>query len=287
VPFDPSQSYIPTTDFFDNRTIYATTQADLTIEKSSRLSINLGGDGFINKRHSEALASATGASARADAQYRVARNTTVGVNYTFNHYSFTNTIGGTDLHSLSGTYSVRPSRWFEFSAYAGILRLESKFIRELRIDPVIAQLLGIGDTTQIFHTMQYTPNLAARLSRRFRTGVLYVSGGHSVTPGNGLFLTSIATTAMGGYTFTGVRYWSFSVQGGTSRGNASGNISGRYDTTTAGVSISRSLGAGVHLTARYTARQYSSKDFEQYNRLIYTGAVGISFTPGDMPLRLW
>ena len=33
VPFDPSSTYIPTTDFFDNRTAYVSTQFDYKIQK--------------------------------------------------------------------------------------------------------------------------------------------------------------------------------------------------------------------------------------------------------------
>jgi hypothetical protein len=37
------QSYIPTTSFFDDSSVYLTTQADLTIQKSARLSFDFGG----------------------------------------------------------------------------------------------------------------------------------------------------------------------------------------------------------------------------------------------------
>jgi hypothetical protein len=287
VPFDPSQSYIPTTDFFDNRTIYLTSQADVTIEKSARTSVSLGGDAFINRRHSKALSDTDGFSARADLQYRASKTITIGAHYTYAHYSFTGVSGGTDMHGASFVFSMRPSRWVEFSGYGGVMRIESKFIRQVPIDPLIAQLLGIGQASQIFHTITYAPQFAGRLSRQFRTGTLYGSGGRSIMPGNGLFLTSIATTAMGGYTFTGVRSWSLNAQAGLNRAEASGNLHGRYNTYTASTAISRKLGRALHLTMRYTARQYSSGDFSQYNRLIYTAAVGISFAPGDVPLRLW
>src|SRR6516225_8745607 len=32
VPFDPATSFVPTTDFFDNRTVYLSTQADLAYQ---------------------------------------------------------------------------------------------------------------------------------------------------------------------------------------------------------------------------------------------------------------
>src|SRR5438105_2780954 len=72
-PFDPSGSYSPGADFFDNRTIYSSTQADLVVKTSARVSFDFGGDYFFTRRRSEALYGSTGHSGRADMQYRLSR----------------------------------------------------------------------------------------------------------------------------------------------------------------------------------------------------------------------
>ena len=46
VPYDPATAYIPTTDFFDDRTYYSTSQLGLTIQKSARLSFGMSGGCF-------------------------------------------------------------------------------------------------------------------------------------------------------------------------------------------------------------------------------------------------
>jgi len=66
VPFDPSTTNVPTTDFFDNRTIYLSTQANLIIQKTARLSFSLGGDAFLTRRRSTALYGNVGATAHGD-----------------------------------------------------------------------------------------------------------------------------------------------------------------------------------------------------------------------------
>jgi hypothetical protein len=58
--YDPSQSYIPATSFFDDRSVYLTTQADLTIQKSARLSFDFGGIIFLTKYRSSARYDTTG-----------------------------------------------------------------------------------------------------------------------------------------------------------------------------------------------------------------------------------
>ena len=79
VEFDPTTTYVPTNDFFDNRTINLSSQANLTMQRSTRLSLNFGGDGFLTRRRSTALYGVTGIGAHGDIQYRVSRRSTVGV----------------------------------------------------------------------------------------------------------------------------------------------------------------------------------------------------------------
>ena len=288
VAFDPSQSYIPTTDFFDNRTSYLTSQVDLSLQKSARLSIDLGGDGFANWRRSAALSGAIGGSARADVQYRVTRGTTIGGSYMYHHFTFSRAEGGSDAHVVSGSYATRISNRLEFSGFAGMMRVESKFIQTTPIDPLIMALLGITTPPrQIVHQLSWSPRFSARLARTFHSGVAYISGGRSLMPGNGLFLTTFSNTALAGYTFTGLRRWSFVVSGGYTDSTSVGAIAGDYSTVTGTLSLSRSLGNGLHLTANYSLRKYRSADFDRYNRLIYNTSIGIGFTPGEIPLRIW
>jgi hypothetical protein len=75
--------------------------------------------------------------------------------------------------------------------------------------------------------------------------------------------------------------------GGYTDSNATGTISGNYSNVTGNLAMSRRLGHGLHVTGNYAVRQYGSSDFSRYNRLIYSAAVGIGFTPGDIPLRIW
>lgn len=287
IPFDASQSYVPITDFFDNRTIYVTSQADLTYQRSARMSFNFGGDAFLNRRRSTALAGVKGAAARADMQYRLTRRTTVGLNYLYTHFSFNHIFGATDIHGVTGSFGMLLSRNVEVSGYAGFMRLENKFIQTVAVDPVVAAIIGITQGTQIVYGIQYVPNVSARISRKFQRGVLYASGGHSVTPGNGLFLTSVMTTVDTGYAYTGLRQWSFNADAGIQRGDSVGNVVGNYNNASAGFSISRRIGPSLHAISTFHVRKYDSPDFSKYSRLIYESRIGIGFTPGDVPLRIW
>jgi hypothetical protein len=287
VPFDSSQSYVPVTDFYDNRTIFSTTQADLVYQKNARLSFDFGGDEFINRRRSSALYSASGQAARADAQYRLTRRTTVGVQYSYTRYAYRGILGSTDMHTAVVSFATRLSRWWEFTGFAGISREESQFEQDVALDPAVAALLGYALAPQVVYNVEYIPTFSGRLSRAFHRGVFWVNGGRSVTPGNGLFLTTKMITAGSGYTYTGLRRWSLTGQVLYERGNSLGNLVGTYGDVSGGVSASRQIVRTLHFVAGADARRYQSPTYNQYNRTVYDAHIGLGWAPGAIPLRLW
>jgi hypothetical protein len=126
------------------------------------------------------------------------------------------------------------------------------------------------------------------LSQTFKKGVAYVSGGRTVTPGNGLFLTSEMTNITAGYTYTGIRRWSFNASASRNWGLSIGNIvNGDYRDTTGTVSVSRDLTRALHVVAGGWVHQYGSNDFNQYNRRVYEIRIGLQFAPGNVPLRIF
>ena len=287
VPFDPTTTYTPTTDFFDNRTIYASTQALLTYQRTARLSFAFGGDWNQTRRRSSALYGVTGEDARMDVQYRTSRRSTIGANYMFTHFSYNGVFSGSDFHRFSATYAVQLSRSWEFSGFGGVTRVESKFPQLITLDPVIAALLGITQGYVVSYDLNWVPSYSGRLSKTFTQGVAYISGGHLMTPGNGLFLTSKTYTAAAGYTYTGIRRWAFNFSAGYDRAQSIGNILGEYGDASAGLQTSRQISHMVHMVAGVTARKYQSASFTGYNRVIWDARVGLSFSPRDIPLRIW
>ena len=285
--YDPNQSVLPVTDFFDNRTIYVSTQADLMIQKTARLSFDFGGDGYLVRRRSSALYGMTGASARGDLQYRLTRRSTIGATYTYTHYDFTGVLGGSDIHMAALTYATSLTRWWEISGYAGFARIENRFEELVPLSPPLQALLGYTSVPAVAYNVAYIPDISLRLSRTFSSGVAYVSGQRAVIPGNGLFLTSTMTSVDTGYNFTGLRRWSFGVNAGYSRANSLGNLVGRYNTGNGGFTVSRQIARTIHALATFRMTRYSSPTFSKYNRPVYDARVGFGWTPGDVPLRVW
>ena len=287
VPFDPASTYNPTTDFYDNRTTSLSTQAGFTLQKSTRLSFNLGVQDSLIYRRSPVLFSVGGVGTNGDVQYRLTRRSTVGAAYGYTHFEYHGTFNATDIHTVSGTYAIQLSRSLEFTGFGGFAQCETKFLNNVPINPVLAGLIGLQNGVVINYTGTYHPNYSVRLSQSFQRGVAFLSNSYMVTPGNGLFLTSTALTATAGYNYTGLRRWSFGANAAYLRAYSFANVTGGYGDVGGTLSASRALSRFLHLTFSGTAFQYQSSSFAGYNRLIYMANLGLAFSPGNLPLRVW
>jgi hypothetical protein len=296
VPFDPSQSYIPSTDFYDNRTIYSTTLANLTYQATTRLSFSFGGGYFTNLRRSADLYSAKGEIASADGMYRVSRRVTMGAGYNFSHYGFSGSIGSSNIHTADLSISARLTQWTEISAYGGASRVQSSFLEVVPINPGFLNILcppglvqncNLPSSLAINNSLFWSPNFGVRLSRSFHRGVAYVAAGEAVTPGNGLFLTSRSETASGGYGYSGLHKWSLNAGAYYVRALSLGNIQGGYGQVTGTFGLSRQLASHFSLVASFNATQYQSGTFNPYNRLIYSASVGLGYSSKNIPVRFF
>jgi hypothetical protein len=296
VPFDSSQSEIPSTDFYDNRTIYTTTLANLIYQASSRLSFSVGGGFFDNIRSSSALYGALGETGSADAQYRVSRQTTVGGDYSYSHYSYTGSIGGANIHTAALTVSTRFDRWTELSLFGGAARVSSSFQQTVPIDPAILAILcppnvvavcPLTASTVINRSVFWGPDFGIRLSRSFQRGVAYLSAGETITPGNGLFLTSRTASASVGYGYSGLRKWNMSIGATYVRSLSFGNVQGGYGDLSGSYSVSRQLTGKLSFVSSFNATKYESSSFSAYNRLIYSASIGLGYSSRDIPVRFF
>ena len=296
VPFDPSQSFIPSTDFYNNRTIYSTTQASLVIQKSTRLSFSLGGGYFANLRSNTALYNATGQLATGDVQYRVSKSTTVGATYSFDHFGYNHSIGGAFIHTAGLSLSTRIGRWTEISLSAGASRVESTFQQTVPIAPAILAILCPANETVACpltagtvntHSLYWGPNFSARISRSFHRGVVYVGGGESVTPGNGLFLTSRVTQAAAGYGYSGLKKWNMNVSVSYGTALSLGNVTGKYAQVAGAFGLSRQIIPKISFLTSFSATQYQSGTFSLYNRFIYSASAGIGWSSRNIPVRFF
>lgn len=284
--YDPTFAHIPSDELLDSRIYYTTTMGDVTYIRSARLSFNFGGTGFVIRRQASSLYNVNGFSARGDAAYRLSRRSTLAFDYFFTHFNFDRLFGNADMHSIGVNYSVAPSRWWEVAVRAGMLRIETLALGTVEVDPVVAAIIGRSRAFRAFHQLENTPSYSLQVIRRFRRSSAIASVQRGANPGNGVYLTSRQNSVSGTYSYTGMRHWSFSAAARYSDMKSLGLDIGTYKTASAGLGLTRTLTRqNLYLTARWDL--YRRLIEGAYRRVYHSAWLGIAWSPGDVPFRLW
>jgi hypothetical protein len=283
---DSNYLQIPQNDIYDNRVIFLTTAGDMIYRMTPRLSFDIGGEGYIVRRESTALYGLTGYDAHGDLQYRLRRHTTLGADYRFTYFQYTKGFGNSDIHSVGINYATQITPRLQLAARIGGARVESLSLEEVTLDPAIAALLGVSVGVQATHQLHYVPDLTVRLTESLRRSQFTLTFSDGVNPGNGVYLTSKMESAMASYTYTGVRHWNFGADASYTKLSALIQTLGAYSSYGAGAGVTRDLKKGLHAVVRLDARRYDVSGNE-FRRTDYRAMLGVSFSPGDVPLALW
>lgn len=284
---DPNYLQLPQNDIYDNRVIFAGVSADLTYMLTHRLSFDIGGDGSLVRRQSTALYGMTGGGAHGDLEYRISRHSTIGADYRFTYFAYTRGFGNTDIHSVGFNYSAQLTRHVQLSARIGGARVESTSLTEVTLDPAIAALLGESEAIQAAYRLNYVPDMQARLTDTFRRSQFTLAYLNQVVPGNGVYLTSRNESGNAGYSYSGVRHWNFGANATYGRMSTLVQTVGAYTAYGAGVGITRELGKGLHTVLRLDSQHFDIASSEAFKHTEYRASVGLSWSPGDLPLVLW
>ena len=284
--YDPTFAQVPQDEILDTRTIYMTTMADVTYLKSARLSFNFGGTGFVVRRQKSSLYGVVGGSGRVDAMYRASRRTTLGVDYFFTHFGYNKAFGTGDMHSVGADYSVAVSPSWELRFRAGMLRIETLGLSTVQLDPEVAAILGRSQGVAASYRVFTRPSYSGQIAGKVGHGSVSFSYNHGASPGNGVFLTSQQDSGMASYGYTGMRYWSFSSSFIYTQMRSVAQDIGLYRNVGGAFGASRSIGSrNVFLTARADLRHTIAGT--GFLRNYQTVTVGVAYSPGDVPLRLW
>lgn len=283
---DPTYAQLPTQELFNNRIYYLNSMADLTFQKSARLSFNLGGSGAVIERRSKALVGNTAAYARGDVMYRVTRNQTIGVDYGFTHYAYGRDYGTAFMHMGAVNYAAKLGRNWTFSLRGGVVGIETQGLIQVAIDPVIAAIIGRSFGVEIYGRQNLLSTGGASLQRNFHKSSLSFSYSDGATPGNGLYLASRNRTAAANFSYTGVRRWNFGASFDYSKYSTLSRELDEYRGFGGGVGAACQLGHGLHFTARIHTRDYEIRG-TGFARNTVSAGIGLAYSSGDAPLALW
>lgn len=279
----------PNIQIFDYGSKQVSFQADLTFQQTSRLSYSLGGSYFGIEQNAAFLLGMTGQQARADVNYRLTRKTTVGTYYSHSSYLYSSGFGDSGTNTFGGIYSYAFNKTTQVRFRGGISEIQSVGLVTVQINPVIAALLGEKAGVIDAYSSFKTSDISAQLVKDFRHGTTAsVAFAHGVTPGNGLYQTSVMESMSAGMTMKVFRSYNLGIAIGRDMLEAGiqalvSNF-GTYEDEYATVSLSRSYRRGVGLTFALAYRHFNleAAGFAQ-NQLSITS--GFSWGSGNG--RLW
>jgi len=273
----------PASVLFDNRMNYLQSTMDVNYLLSQHTTLTVGGDGFGIWRKATGLIGAQGYMLRGAIKHRVSQRTTLGVNYQHSHYDFPKAFGESDINSFAGIFATRLGRSWTVDLEGGAYMAEVQGLQQVAVDPVIAALLGVSVTQQTFYRKSIFPEWNVSLARQFRHASLSFHHQNGASGGNGVYLTSRQESAFASFNYTGIRKWSFSVNGGYARLEGIGQNLQPYSQITGSSGVTYALTHAIQLLANYDARHQEIIN-SVYLQNSYRATIGISFSPADIPL---
>ncbi len=276
----------PTALLFDSRVYYLQSTADVNFIQTARLVYTFGASGFFVRYAASGLAGMDGYDAHGSIKYRLSRTRTVGITYEHSLYDFTHSFGNSNFNSGQAFFSTALGRSWTFAVNAGIYQTEVTGVQQVTLNPVIAALLGQTSASQAFYKANIFPGGSANLNGHYRHSTIGFTASKTVVPGNGLYLTSRATIAGANYSYTGIRKWNFGISGGYSQLDSIGQNIQPYSGLTGGAGFTYAIMRSLQLVARYDLR-HQDIDYYGFRRTSYRAMLGISFSPGTIPLSLW
>ena len=277
---------VPVNDLFDVRTNFLDTRADVTWQKTLRLSFSGGATGFIVRREQYALPGTNGYELHGSVAYRLTRKQTLSVNYSHDWFDYQREYGHADIDAAQLTYNVDFSQRWTLQAGLGGAIVRDLALESVAVDPAVTAVLGITSVSVVANRTYRSPKFSGVLSRKFERSSVSLAFIKDVSPGNGVYLTSRETSGTATYSYLGIRKAAIGANFGYSSLSSFGQQNlGLYSNYSAGLGITYKIAHDMHLTARYDYRRYTTQAVPNIseNRI----AVGFGYSPGDRPLAIW
>ena len=276
----------PSTLLFDSRSYYVQGGLNATYMFSPRTSFTVGGMGFDVWRQSSQLVGTEGYNLTGSVEHKLSKFTSVGFSYGRQHYNFPRSFGQADVDTGQLFVGTNFGRFWNLVVKGGVFHSEVKGLQSVTLSPVIAALLGQSSTVQSFYKENIFPSGSVTLSRKFKQTSMSLSYEQAVVPGNGVYLTSKSDNGSASYSYTGIRRASLQLSGGYSSLASLGQGIQPYRAGYGGGGMTYTLPYSLHFVARYDYR-YQEIESYTYKHTGYRATIGLTYSPGTLPLSLW
>jgi hypothetical protein len=276
----------PNADVFDNRTYSFNAGAGVSHQLSERWSAMLGGGGYYIKRMSNALISSQGSLAMGSLSYQLGPSKRIGFSYHYTFYFFPRGYGESHNQMAFLDYGQQLTEHWNFTVAVGGLRSESDRLTRVNLDPELAALTGQKTVLEATHRLVYRPAVRATLGRQLERGSLSFYYRRDVSPGNGFIASAIRDFAGASYSYTATERLNIGFNVSANSFESLTQQIGRHTTVGGGVGFNYMLGKSFHLTGRVDVRRWRVAN-ASLDRDRLGASIGLTFSPGEMPLALW
>jgi hypothetical protein len=268
---------------FDNRMSYLQTVFNARYLVGRRTVAMVGGSYYTIHRQARALVGVNGYTLSGSIHHQLSRRLVVSAQYQHLHYDYPRAFGESDINFYVGQVQYRFLRSWEVGLGGGAFSVETQGVQTTALDPTLVALLGVGSVQTAFYKTSVLPVAMASLSKQFRRSAFNVNFMTSVTPGNGVYLTSQQKSVGGSYSYSGISRVSFGVSAGLSKLQTIGQTLQDFNQITGGVNMSYHVGKGVNLSAAYL-RRFQDIENNPFQRNSTRVSFGIYFSPGAIPI---
>ncbi len=283
---DPAFTGVPTNEVFDTRLNFFSSANTVSYALSPRLSAAATG-GIFNTQRAGSLVSGSGIMAGGDLSRRFNRTSTGTIAYNFMRFSFAQQFGFSGVQEIAFAYAREVGRRFTVQLRVGGFQVENEGVETVQLSPEIAELLGTTQGARAFYRRNYFPSLRVALLGRFKAQSIGTSFARTILPGNGIILTSRNESFSAYYNYTGIRKWIISGNFAYNRMDGLLRFSQSNRTTIAsvraGYQLRRSWQVNVAFDGRIQSLSIASTLPQEATRV----SVGLSWSPGDIPLAFW
>jgi len=276
---------VPANEPLNSEVKFVDSMATIVYQKSNRLSFSASLDESLIRQQYLSLVGTDSASVRGDVNYQLTPRTTVGLDYTFNHYGYT-TFGSAAIQIVSLDYSWRMTRTVDVAGQLGTAYGSVQSLSSVPIDPELAPILGTSMGLQVTNRIIKAPSYNVRVIKHWYHASADLDYQKGVSPGNGLVLTSTTETIMGGFSYTVRNSWTVSIEGGWTTLNAISAATSKYSSYVANVSLSHAIRPGLETIARFEARPFTYVGPTALNQTTYIAGIGLTFSPKPLPVVL-
>lgn len=287
IGFNPTLDFFnPEDEVFSRRSTAVASSAGVTHMMTRGWGVSGSGSLVLIERQAEGLTDMWGFNGGAQMFRMLGPKHRVGGTYGYSEFRFDGDFGQTRFHSVGLTLQSQLTPTWSFSGSVGAARYQSERLSTVRLDPIIAGLLGTGTVQEAVDATGNVAMMAATLGRTFQRSSLSFYFNRRIRPGNGFITTSVSHYGGVSYSYTATERLNFGLHGTFRDHEAITQGGGRFTSYGGGTGLTYRLYRSLHFTASADVRNQTTSS-DALDKTRYRISAGIAWSPGDLPLALW